>query len=31
MKKITIYQGDEYRAKIEKDFSENDIFAEVYP
>ena len=31
MKKITIYQGDEYRAKIEKDFSESDIFAEVYP
>lgn len=31
MKKITIYQGDEYRAKIEKEFSEDDIFAEVYP
>lgn len=31
MKKITIYQGDEYRAKIEKNFLEDDIFAEVYP
>lgn len=29
-KKITIYKGDEYRAKIAKTFQPDDIFADVY-
>lgn len=30
MRKITVVKGDEYRAKIERDFSKDDFFAEVY-
>lgn len=29
-RKITIYRGDEHRAKIERKFCKDDIFAEVY-
>lgn len=30
MRKITVVKGDEYRAKIERDFSNDSFFAEVY-